>query len=422
MLEFDELRKLYEAETGFKLFRDYGELTESDYARRERNEIVRPVVGLFKVMPAQLTPVQGAFIGTVSAEVEILSRPDDASLAAVRDKLNETAERLNGTTGTVGGYTYTCSIETCTVGAEVRDNYMDCVVPVYQSITYSIVEGGVSSYSVKVTVDGFPVPALSVVQTRTAASSVYTGADMVGRVGVQSESFGLDITVPWLTGGIVDVLRRECTRGAKNKAHAVAVDNNGETAACLMVCGHIVTTAQPPMNVGVTLSMVEASPDAVTVPAWWQSFTADEEVVTANTESKTATVLWGDGSGEVVSGYTWHRYTDGEAKHTGLVVWHTDSPDFQPVTVGAELGTRLRFSKAVKVSSLTGNDLTKTESGELLVSGSRLFMTNGVKTVPVDKYDTESGEYVTTPGKAFPNIMTGKVLQAGTLLEYDRNE
>lgn len=420
MLDFSKLKELYEAETGIKLFHDYGELTESDYAYRQKNELVYPMVGMYSVNPAQLTPVQGAFIGTVTANVTVLARPD--KLGDVRSILNGAAERLNGTTGTADGYTYTYSVETCTVGEEIRDNFLDYVVPLYQSITYSIVEGGVSSYSVKVTIDGFPVPALSVVQTRTAASSTYTGADMIGRVGIQSESFGLDITVPWLTGGIVGVLRRECSKGLKNKAHAVAVDNNGEVTAYLMVCGHIVTTAQPPMNVGVTLSMVEASPDAVTLPSWWKTFTASEEVVTANTESKTATVLWGDGAGEVVSGYTWHRYTDGEEKHSGLVIWHTDSPDFQPVAVGDELGGRIRFAKSVNVSELTEDDLTKTESGGLGISSGRLYMTDGTRNLPVDKYDKESGEYMTVANKPFPNIMTGAVTQAGTLLEYDRNE
>lgn len=416
MLDFDKLRELYEVETGYTLFHDYGELQDAQRAHREKNTLVYPVFGLFATTPAQLTPVKGAFVGTVTANITVLCRPD--KIDEVRQRLNDTAVRLNGTTGEIDGYTYTYNTETCYVGEEIRDNMMDYTVPVYQSITYSIVEGGVSSYAVKVTIDGFPVPSLSVTQTRTKTSSTYAGDDMVGRVGVQLEAYGVDIAVPWLTDGIVGVLQRECAEATRGIAHAVEIDNNGEITAYLMVCGNIVTTAQPPLNVGLTISMVEALPEASRIPSWWVPFTTEKRVVSVNADGTPRTVLWGDGTGCHVDGFSWHRYAE-EGTHTGYIIAHMASPDYLPITEGVDLtGRRLRISKDSPTGILTDADMVKTTNGGTEIQGGRLYMVDGTDMIPIDR---DIGYYGITKGTKIEGILSGKVTQAGTILEYDRN-
>lgn len=431
MLDFDKLRQLYEEETGYKLYHDYGEISDDVIAHRKRNEIVYPVFGMFRTTPVQLTPVRGSFVGVVTANITVLCRPE--MIEEVRNKLNETAERLNGTTGQIDGYTYTYNMETCAVGEEIRDNILDYTVPIEQNITYSIVEGGVSSYSVQVWIDGFQLPALSVMQTRTRTTSMYSGEDMVGRVGVQMESFGLDITLPWISGGIVDVLRRECSHGSKNRAHAVVVDNNGDISAYLMICGNVVTSAQPPLNAGLTISLVEAAPETVRIPRWWKEHKPSGKVLlipTAEMEEGT-TILWGDGTGEVWDGdrILYHCY-DMPDIATAYAIPPQKSADFIEIASGMEVfGKRIRVKATKNVSKMTDADMLKCEKGETFIEGGRLYMKNTENAnapimFPLDKemFDQSEGlGYLIEAGDIFSFICAGKVTQPGTLFEVDRN-
>lgn len=432
MLDFDKLRKLYEKETGYKFYHDYGEISEEVLAYRKRNELVYPVFGMFRTTPVQLTPVRGSFVGVVTANITVLCRPD--MIDEVRQKLNETAERLNGSTGQLDGYTYTYNMETCAVGEEIRDNILDYTVPIEQNITYSIVEGGVSSYSVQVWIDGFQLPALSVMQTRTRTSSMYAGEDMVGRVGVQAESYGLDITLPWISGGIVDVLRRECSHGSKNRAHAVVVDNNGDVSAFMMICGNVVTSAQPPLNAGLTISLVEAAPETVRIPGWWKEYKPSGKVLLIPTANMNAgdTVLWGDGAGEVWGGeqLLYHYYESPETA-TAYIVPLTSSADFIPIDQGMELGGKRIKVKANKlVKEMTDADMLKCAGGETVVIDGRLYMKNNENPSSpelflLDKIGfAQSGElgHMVEAGRIFCSICAGKVVQPGTLFEADRNE
>lgn len=434
MLDFDKLRKLYEKETGYKFYHDYGEISEEVLAYRKRNELVYPVFGMFRTTPVQLTPVRGSFVGVVTANITVLCRPD--MIDEVRQKLNETAERLNGSTGQLDGYTYTYNMETCAVGEEIRDNILDYTVPIEQNITYSIVEGGVSSYSVQVWIDGFQLPALSVMQTRTRTSSMYAGEDMVGRVGVQAESYGLDITLPWISGGIVDVLRRECSHGSKNRAHAVVVDNNGDVSAFMMICGNVVTSAQPPLNAGLTISLVEAAPEAVRVPGWWKEYKPSGKVLRLPTAQahmgEGDTVLWGDGTGEVRSaGRLLCHYYESPETATAYIVPLTSSADFIPIDQGMELGGKRIKVKANKlVKEMTDADMLKCAGGETVVVDGRLYMKNtenpsSPELFLLDKIGSvQSGErgYMVEAGRIFCSICAGKVVQPGTLFDVDRNE
>lgn len=419
MLDFDKLRKMYEEAIGYPLFHDYGELTDEYIAHRKKNVLVYPVFGLFATTPVQLTPMQGAFIGTVTANVTVFCKPDQ--LEDVRKNLNDTALRLNGQSGQVDGYTYTYNTSTCYVGEELKDNILDYTLPLYQSVTYSIIEGGVSSYAVKVYIDGFQVPALSVSQTRTKTSSTYAGYDMVGRVGEQMEAYGLDITVPWLDGGIIGVLRRECATGSHGTAHAVEVDNNGDVTAYLMICGNIVTTAQPPLNAGLTISLVEADQTAVKIPYWWEPFTTRGRIFMYTPEpGETATVLWGDGTGSRATGFTWHRYAE-DGTHTAYICRWMDSADFIPIQTGMDIsGARLRVSRSDEVISLIDSDMVITSNGGTSIKNGRLYMVDEVTNIPIDT-PSNQGNYALKQGVIFDGILSGTVTQAGTILEFDRN-
>ena len=355
----------------------------------------------------------------MTANVTIFCKPDQ--LEDVRKNLNDTALRLNGQSGQVDGYTYTYNTSTCYVGEELKDNILDYTLPLYQSVTYSIIEGGVSSYAVKVYIDGFPVPALSVLQTRTKTSSTYAGYDMVGRVGEQMESYGLDITAPWLDSGIIGVLRRECATGSHGTAHAVEVDNNGDISAYMMICGNIVTTAQPPLNAGLTISLVEADQMAVKIPYWWEPFTTRGRICMYTPEpGETATVLWGDGTGSRATGLTWHRYAEA-GTHTAYICRWMDSADFIPIQTGMDIsGARLRVSKYVTSASLQDRDMVITSNGGTSVKNGRLYMIDDVTNIPIDKQVNAEG-FAIQRGDIYDGILSGEVIQSGTILEYDRN-
>lgn len=419
MLDFDELRAMYEEAIGYHLFHDYGELTDAYIACRKKNSISYPIFGIFATTPVQLTPMQGAFVGTVTANITIFCRPDQ--IEEVRINLNDTAVKLNGQTGQVDGYTYTYNTSTCYVGEELKDNILDYTIPLYQSVTYSIIEGGVSSYAVKVYIDGFQVPALSVVQTRTKTSSTYTGYDMVGRVGEQMEAYGLDITVPWLDSGIIGVLRRECASGSHGTAHAVEVDNNGDITAYMMICGNIVTTAQPPLNAGLTISLVEADQTAVKIPYWWEPFTTSGRICMYTPESgETATILWGDGTGSRATGFTWHRYAEA-GTHTAYICRWMDSADFIPIQTGMDIsGARLRVAINIAIPSLQDRDMVITRNGGTTVKNGRLYMVDEVTNIPIDRQHPD-GFYYISMGDIFDGILSGEVIQASKILEYDRN-
>ena len=95
------------------------------------------------------------------------------------------------------------------------------------------------------------------------------------------------------------------------------------------------------------------------------------------------------------------------------------SPDYMPIVEGVDLtGRRLRIAKDSPTSILTDADMVKTTNGGTEIQGGRLYMVDGTDMIPIDR---DIGYYGITKGTKIDGILSGKVTQAGTILEYDRN-
>lgn len=188
-----------------------------------------------------------------------------------------------------------------------------------------------------------------------------------------------------------------------------------------MICGNIVTTAQPPLNAGLTISLVEADQTAVKIPYWWEPFTTSGRICMYTPEpGETATVLWGDGTGSRATGLTWHRYAEA-GTHTAYICRWMDSADFIPIQTGMDIsGARLRVSKYVTSASLKDSDMVITSNGGTSVKNGRLYMIDDVTNIPIDK-QVNAGGFSLQRGDIYDGILSGEVIQAGTILEYDRN-
>lgn len=285
----------------FRLFLDAGERESvrlNEYETRSAAELNSQVFGTLYLDTSNRAPIKGLTVLTIRATLEVLCElrrvPTDPSgefpeLERLRSVLDTFAADFNGQTFAeeLDGKTFniTPNFSPAVVGdvMEVVSNFGE-VLPLFLSVTFTAVEGGVSSNDVTIYIDGHPVYYESAVFTRSKMVDQYTysiGAPLTANT-VQ-HGFGVDFIAPLLTGDLGDSLMREILRGSFNAAHAVIIEHeeteNGERKKVfdtyLCIFGNSSANLMPGKNVGATVSFVEGNKDLLSFDAriWYTSST-----------------------------------------------------------------------------------------------------------------------------------------------------
>lgn len=419
---YDALREKLANRLGYHLFLDYGTVEDyRDMPYREMNEIVTPVVGLFRLNPTPLTALKYPYIAITTATIDIPAPTEEAE--NVRDALNDLAASLNATSEKLvqgdTSYTVVYGFETAVIGDKRRDVslYNGEIIPITQVVTFTIVEAGVSSFDVGLRIDGLDVPLLMFMETRTAASETTPNANAKGEVTVTQELYGITFETPAVENTLGDLLREMVDEGNGNRAHAVEVTKSGVTKVYMMAVGTAGSTVRPPNNVGFSFSLAEISPNAATFGDNWTKTRVKGSVVYKG--SANSVVFWGDGTSSI--GATVHTYLDGKTEHTARVFSKANKERWGAIAKGTALyGKRIRCKNGsiIQSSSLPALILNTDEGDKLEVVNGRLTMTIADNSYTMDISDTIM--FAVVPAE-FTTILRGKVQTINTdQFVYDR--
>ena len=443
---YDALRQKMAEELGYHLFLDYG--TVEDYEDlqlrllpyRDVNEIVTPVVGLFRLNPTPLTALKYPYIAITTATIDIPAPTEE--VGEVRNALNGLAETYNGTAEKIrqGDTTYTVvyNFETPVVGDKRRDVslYMGEIMPVTQVVTFTIVESGVSCYDVGLRIDGLDVPLLLFMETRTAASETAPNANAKGEATISQELYGITFETPAVENALGDLLREMVDEGNGNRVHAVEVTKSGVSKVYMMVVGTAGATVQPPNNVGYSFSLVEAAPNTGRFNANWREVEIEGAATTYVEWGFDGAIFWGDGTASPVKNYAVHSYTDGKTTHTAKIVrygvdrWGAIAKD------ASLFGKRVRVLnndpgdetlpiEIVRtdeyVTQVVGDSTAKVYDAINLVSGNVFEMVVGGVAIPVYASSLVGGTVTKYGVEEFVSLLRGRVTSVKSgYLSYDR--
>lgn len=372
MISATKIKEMYEHACGYTLYNDSGSVTE---AVRKKNEIVYPVCGLFKMQPVQLTAIKSPFIGIASANVEIIAPTH--MMEEVRTTLNTNVVTfLNGKTFDFSdekdngkSYSVSFTVQTCTVGekADIGAWYGECVT-LYQTISFVIIEEGVSSYDVTLKIDGMDVPILSLSETKVHTTSVYPSANAIGHTASEQEAYGIDFATPYINNNSCKIFREALNGRTGNTAHCVEITKNETTDAYIMAISAVADSVQPPSNVGFNVSLTEVSPTIARFDGNWeiQVFTGD--IINYNPSGvSSGIVFWGDGSSEdFVVGYNRsHTYNDGKNTHDVILYMKSNSAKTMRLTGFGDTSSSMENMRPIKCGDdLFGKEITVCISSE----------------------------------------------------------
>ena len=363
MINLEELRKKYADFTGIELHNEEGDALDF---YRKYNEVIKPVVGKWHENPIPLTAVKKPFCGVATIDITVLSSPD--KWEGVRDRMNEFATTHNGTSfhytdnDNMSVYSVSYNCQTCGVISRVFDVGVGVgeVFELNQQISLIIIESGVSAYDTHLYIDGFDVPFLSLVETKTHTTSMVPSKDGVVQSVSEQEAYGIDLIVPYMNDELGRMLRDVIDRSTGNEAHCVVLDVGGNKSCHIMQIAQAVSNVQPPQNIGINFSMVELQPDIAKYNGLWQKQTLErdvvffyiQELINHNVEYppgqehppinnvKAVTIFWGDGTSNHYTDedgtVAVHIYTDGVQSHE-VLVFVTPLNYYRPIKPGDNL-------------------------------------------------------------------------------------
>ena len=424
IFNFDLLMDDMASKTGYKLYRDFGEIMDDDIPYRRVNTIVTPVVGIFRLNPVPLTALTTPYIAVVSASIEIPAPTEKAE--EVRDKLNEVAGLFNATTNRMdtkdSSFTVVYSFETCVVGDKRRDVgiYNGEIVEISQSVTFTIIERGITALDTELKINGLSVPFLRLEETRVSTSETTPNPEGHGEMAVTQEMYGITFDTPLIDNRLGEMLLDAVNNGSGNKAYAVEIIRNGKSSVYLMGIGTAAASANPPANIGVTISMAEINPMAARYSDEWKSTVSYKAADWSSAQN--SVVVWGDGSAEKSETGVAHVYTDGMTRHdVRAFAYGVDR--YGTISVGDSLlnkticpaGATEQVSD-IKTDAGGGNVLTMDSGDRIYVDNGRLWMQLGLDVV-VAISDATLGTF----NKPVTALLRGKVSAINTKrILYDR--
>lgn len=365
MFAITRLKEKYAEAIGYTLFDEAGEV---EHFYRQNYSIIEPVSGLFTSTPVSMTAIRKPLIAVLTANITMAV--PESRLIEVRDKLNSTAESLNGTAFSLEDeldaskhYSISYNAQTCSVGEkQVIGAGAGEYFPLYQTISYIIIEQGVSSYDAKLKIDNMEIPALTVVVNKVSTSQVLPDVQGIGKAVCQQEVIGFDLTCPMLDDKLGKMFHDACTGKTSNELHYVEYIVGEQRTGFLMMFGNCTESVQPPSNIGFNISLVEVDEIVANVTYHFirtitysangfdfhgklfgnfaqievtqtgimselslaDMVVAIDHHVEIDKEHTRYSVFWGDGQKGIYSSendiiYTYHSYSDGAKKHIVFV-------------------------------------------------------------------------------------------------------
>lgn len=349
MISEEQLKAQFEKISGFTdLVIDHGTFAES---YRTGNVLYEPINGSFQPSRWVLTAISGLTMATATATVAIFGETLTRA-QAIKESLNQTATKLNGNTTELADADGKKFAITTLAGLAEMDEAIEGVTyhrgeiyPVVLTISYTIVEGGASSTTTTIKIDGNEYPATQIVTTLKGA------AEMTPTYNGESEAtngtcfFEIDAILPLLTNAAGDKLQDECTNTKrKDYMHMVELTQNGKSSYHMMIISNAQMTSIPPSNIGINLSMITGCPESAVFGGGWTSLTATGKTCKM-TLPVSAVVFWGDGTSDKATAqsagdttqYMTHVYTDGEDVHD-LYIYGADlAGSYRALRVGDNL-------------------------------------------------------------------------------------
>ena len=302
MISNEQFREYIANKLGITLFADFGEF-ESAY--RVHNSVVMPLCGIFRMNPMTVTPLQDLFIASATATVEIAAEEKD--VAYVRALVDGLASSANGETVSMEDadhktFMTTFSYSTAYVGLErTAPNNTGKLIPVSMTVYIAIIQNGVSSCDVKLTLDGNPVYFTEFVASHQKIADSYVTGSGITSAAITQSVRSFDFVAPLLSSTIGAAFRSSIFGDGGNEAHCFTVEIDGVTYPYIAVFGNTSGTARAPQNVGCNISLMEGDPATLTFGSGWSSQTVNGNAVTLSAPStgQRNIVFWGDGTSEV---------------------------------------------------------------------------------------------------------------------------
>lgn len=189
-----------------------------------------------------------------------------AFLAAVRDWIDEFCAKngratLYDTEGNSFDTSWVYSLVTS--GVRQMDSFAGDYFTFVIYADYNLIQGGVNSRSITLTLDGEQISYSSITPRRvpTQEANVYAKGEAIGKSLTSDTVFGLSVILPAtgrnMTGKVFDYI----LNGNRNEAHFLTVNTPHGNKDYLVQFGQTDATASGVLNVGLTTSFVECVPD-----------------------------------------------------------------------------------------------------------------------------------------------------------------
>jgi hypothetical protein len=436
MVNVEELRKRYAEAVGYEVFLEEGEAIDF---YRQGNHIEKPIFGVFSANPVSMTAIRAPFIGVLTVDVTMLAPPD--RWEEVSTKMNVVATVLNGTSFTVKHvadkedqydttYTVSYNCQSSSVGDRILDAAIGCgeVFPITQTITYVIVENGVSAYDARLWIDGLEVSVLTLVENKIHTTSVYPSDIGDGCTASEMESYGIDFTTPYTNGEASNLFRSALNDRSGNNAHCVVIEKAGKKSCRLMQFASVSNSISPPQNIGFNVSMTEIASAAADFNGYWllKNTTGGiarlylEDMIDAESTIRGVTVFWGDGTSEdfdEMNRSVYHVFTDGLDSHQ-VIVFKKYADTYVSPYAGMNFDS---YGKKIHVVTEDGGILTAKAIGKLTSllnngedgANKRLILVNnsfeiqqqiGNDSIPFGFYDESNGWYL-KDGMTFQTVL-----------------
>jgi len=170
------------------------------------------------------------------------------------------------------------------------------------TVYLSIIQNGVSSNDVHVTLDGHPVFTTEFSVSNVRVSDAYATDESQARSAVTQAVRSFDFVTPLLKNELGAIIKQSVFGKESARAHALTVSDGEEIYCYIVQFGNEVATVKAPQNVGVNVSLIEAIPEIVTFGEGWIATEADGSTytVTAPEVPSRMLIFWGDGESDVL--------------------------------------------------------------------------------------------------------------------------
>ena len=271
--------KLDKSNPLFVIYTDAAEAPDADsYKEASDNDVEPPklVFGIFDAQPSRMAPIPGITVLSITGTLTVMpeAKRDRSTVVGPYDEqtlvegiLNTFTREENGKThlytdGLGNEFNVSVSFSPVVCGDwQVHSIEYGETVPLSLSVYLTAVQCGVSSNDVELFIDGYPIFYESLVPARQKTADQFTYKfEPVKSVAIQ-HAFSIDAILPLQRSRICDALLAELMDGSFTTPHMVTLKYPSIERNYLCLLGNSNAPAKPGLNVGLSLSFLEAKQD-----------------------------------------------------------------------------------------------------------------------------------------------------------------